>query len=207
MIFWRSSTFLRDVAHGVGVPLARLPSRARRVAPVDRVLDARTLQPSVDRDRARAQREELARQAQRLPHRGGGIERPIVRGAVVLHPARHQQPREVLVGRELEERVVLVVAQDDVVARTMLAHEVGLEHERLELVVGDDELEIGDVPDEGVGLGIGGPRDLEVRPHAPPQRRRLADIDHLRLGVLVQVHARPLRQAGQLLVESHPRPL
>src|SRR5438477_7632256 len=54
-----------DVAGGLGVALAGLPPRARRVAAVDRVLDAWPRQRAVDLDRAGAQREELAGQPQR----------------------------------------------------------------------------------------------------------------------------------------------
>src|SRR5262249_28551554 len=49
-----------DRLDGALVPLARLPARARRVAAVDEVLDARPLELAVDRDPARAEREELA---------------------------------------------------------------------------------------------------------------------------------------------------
>src|SRR5262249_22547147 len=59
-----------DVAHGPRVALMRLPPRARRVASVDRVLNARPGQRAVDLDRARAQREELSGEPQRLAHRG-----------------------------------------------------------------------------------------------------------------------------------------
>src|SRR4029453_18237795 len=104
-----------DVPPGLRGPLLGLPARARRVAPVDRVLDAWPLQPTIDGDRARAQREELPCEAQRLAHGGGRVERPEVRRAVVANPSGYQQARELLVGSEAEKRVVLVVAEDDVV--------------------------------------------------------------------------------------------
>ena len=40
----------------------------------------------------------------------------------------------------------------------------------------------------GFGLGVVGPRLPEVRPHPSPQRRRLAHVDHLRLGALGRIH-------------------
>jgi hypothetical protein len=120
-----------------------------------------------------------------------------------LHPARHQQPRKRLARREPEERIVLVVAEDDVVARPVLAHQVGLEHQGLELVVGDDVVEVGDLAHERVGLGVVRARLLEVRADPAPQRGRLADVDHLRLGVAVEVDARPVGKPLQLVLEAH----
>jgi len=170
---------------------------------VDRVLDAGPLELAVDRDRARAQREELAREPERLAHRGGRIEGAVVARAVALDLAGHQEARELLVRGELEERVVLVVPEDDVVARPVAPDQVGLEHQGLELVVGHDVLEVADLAHERVGLGVARARLLEVGPHAAPQRRRLADVQDLLLGVPVEVDPRPVRHPGDLLVELH----
>jgi len=153
---------VHDVLHRLRVALPGFPARAGRVAAMDRVLDAGPLERAVDRDRARPEGEELAREPERFAHRRGRIERTVVLGAVALDPPRHQEPRKRLVRGELQERIVLVVAQDDVVAGPVLAHQVGLEHEGLELVVGDDVLEVADLADQRVGLGIARARLLEV---------------------------------------------
>ncbi len=87
---------------------------------------------------------------------------------------------------------MLVVAEDDVVARPVLAHQVRLQHQCLELVVGNDVVEVGDLTHEGIRLGIVRPRLLEVRAHAAAQRGRLADVDHLGLGVAIKVDAGPV---------------
>src|SRR5262245_21823458 len=108
---------MRDVLDGSRVALARLPTRARRVAAMAGVLDARPRELAVDRDRAGAQREELPRQPERLAHRGRRIERSVIARTVALDLAGDHQPGELFVRRELQERIVLVVAQDDVVAR------------------------------------------------------------------------------------------
>src|SRR5262249_17374261 len=94
---------VRDVLYRPRVALAGLPAGARRVAAVDRVLDAGPLELTVDRDRARAQREELAREPERLAHRRGRIEGAVVARAVALDLAGHQEARELLVRGELEE--------------------------------------------------------------------------------------------------------
>src|SRR2546422_11316671 len=119
-----------DIPHGLRVSLAGLPTRAGRVAAVDRVLDAGSLERAVDRDRAGAQGEELPREPEGLAHRGGRIEGAVVLRAVPLHPPGHHQPWKLLVRGELQERIVLVVSQDDVVSGPVLADQVDLEHER-----------------------------------------------------------------------------
>jgi hypothetical protein len=170
---------------------------------VDEVLDARALEAAVDLDAARAQREELAHEAKGLAHRRRRVERPEVLIAVLGHPPGDDQPRVLLVGGELEERVVLVVAEDDVVSGPVLLDQVRLEDHRLELVVGDDVVEIPDLPHERVGLRIPHPRILKVRPHPAPQRRRLPHVDDLALGVLVLIHPRPIRHPLELLRQRH----
>ena len=148
---------MHDVPHGLRVALAGFPARARRVAAVDRVLDAGPFQRPVDGDRAGAQRKELAREPQRLAHRGGRVERSVVLRAVLLHAPRHHETRKLLVGGQLEERIVLVVPQDDVVPGPVLPDQVGLEHEGLELVIGHDVLEVADLAHQRVGLGVARP--------------------------------------------------
>src|SRR5256886_13027199 len=96
---------------------------------------------------------------------------------------------------------MLVVSQDDVVAGPVLAHQVRLQHQRLELVVGHDVLEVGDLADQRVGLRVARPRLLEVGADAAPQRGRLADVDDLGLGVAIQVDARSVGKASELVVE------
>src|SRR5207245_9889342 len=98
---------LRHLPDRLGVALASLPPRARRVAPVDRVLDAGALERAIDRDRAGPQREELAGELERLAHGRRGIEGPIVRRAIVLEPPGAQEARELLVRRDPKEREVL----------------------------------------------------------------------------------------------------
>jgi hypothetical protein len=95
---------------------------------------------------------------------------------------------------------VLVVPQDDVVAGAVPPHQVGLEHEGLELVVGHDVLEVADLAHERVGLGISRPRLLEIRPDATPQGRGLADVQDLLFAVPIEVDPRPVRHPGDLLV-------
>ena len=67
---------------------------------------------------------------------------------------------------------MLVVPQDDVVAGPVALDQVGLEDQRLELVGGDDVVEVGDVVDQGVRLGVAGAGGLEVGANPATGRTR-----------------------------------
>src|SRR5262249_16831733 len=102
-----------------------------------------------------------------------------------------------------QERVVLVVAQDDVVAGAMLLDQVRLEDERLELVARHDVVEVSDLRDQGVRLRITDAGLLEVGARAAPERRRLADVDDLALGGLGEVGGGPIGHPVELFLERH----
>ena len=128
---------------------------------------------------------------------------PAVGVAVLGGAAHHVQPRVLLRERELQVRVVLVVAQPHVVGRLVALDQVVLERERLHLAVGDDELEVRDLPDQARLVLLGRARRLEVGAHPVAQHAGLADVQHLARGVLEQVDARPARQLRELVVERH----
>ena len=75
-----------------------------------------------------------------------------VEAAVALDAARHEHARKRFVRRQLQVRIVLVVAQQDVVLGRALLDEVVLERQRLDDRVGDDDLEPGDLVEQRVGL-------------------------------------------------------
>ena len=99
----------------------------------------------------------------------------------------------------------LVILEHDIVARLVLLDQVRLEDERLGLVVGDDELEIGNPRDQLLGLGIHRPGGLKVLAHTLAEALRLADIDDFTTGILVEIDSRVERQMFQFLVQSHSR--
>jgi len=121
----------------------------------------------------------------------------------VLDLAGDHQARELLVRRQLQERIVLVIPEDDVVAGPVAPHQIGFEHQGLELVVGHDVLEVADLTHERVGLGVPRARLLKIGADAALQRGRLADVQYLLLAVPVEVDPRPVRHPGDLLVEVH----
>jgi hypothetical protein len=65
-----------------------------------------------------------------------------VERAVALYAARNHDARERLVDRQLQVRVLLVILEQHVVARLVLLDQVRLKHQRLDLVIRDDELKI-----------------------------------------------------------------
>ena len=70
-------------------------------------------------------------------------------------PVVRRDPRPGAAARTVTVPVVArLAARPAAVTRPVPPHEVGLEHERLELVVGDDVLEVADLAHEGVRLGV-----------------------------------------------------
>ena len=105
--------------------------------------------------------------------------------------------RKLLGDGKLQVKVVLVVLETDVEARTVVLDEVVLEDQRLDLVGGGDELEVGRPPDElryARRLRVSG---REVRAQAITQPQGLADVDDLRLAVAEHVDARAVRNGLQ----------
>ena len=111
-------------------------------------------------------------------------------GAAVLAQAAGDEDLGVAVAeRELDVGVGLVVAQQDVEARLALLDEVIFERERFMLVGDGDVVHVDSFAHQRAGLGVG-LRGLEkVGAHAGAQVLRLADVDHLALGVLVEIAA------------------
>ena len=125
----------------------------------------------------------------------GRHERPRVVVVVLLDAARDQHARERLAGRQLQVGVVLVVAQQDVVARRALLDQVVLERQRLDDRVGDDELEPRGFVEQRVDARAHALR-AEVAAHPVAQHLRLADVERVPAVVVIEVDARLLRQAG-----------
>ena len=83
---------------------------------------------------ARADREGAQQEVERLADRVRVRVRTEVADALALLAAQHHRPRPLLVERDREVRIRLVVLQPDVEARPVLLDEVELEEERLDLV-------------------------------------------------------------------------
>ena len=116
-------------------------------------------------------------------------ERTGVGVAIPLHAASHQHARKRLAGRQLQVRVALVVAQQDVVFRRALLDQVVFERERLDDRVGHDDLESIGFVEQRVGLRVDAVR-AKIAAHAVAEGARLAHVNRLAGRVEVQVDSR-----------------
>jgi hypothetical protein len=98
--------------------------------------------------------------------------------------------------------MVLVVAEQDVVAGPVPFDEIVLEGQGLHLAVGHHQVEVGDLGDQQLQARIARPAGLEVGADAVAQSASLAHVKRLARGVLEEVHAGPDGQALDLLAKG-----
>ena len=127
--------------------------------------------------------EHLERRADPL----GVAVRAEVRPVAAVALAGEVDPREVLVERDRDVRVRLVVAQPDVEPRLVLLDEVLLGEQRLGLGVDDQRLDLVDHVDQIPAPACARVREMRRDPLA--DRVGLADVDHLAAAVAEQVDA------------------
>ena len=97
---------------------------------------------------------------------------------------------------------MLVVLEPDVKERLVPLDQLGFEVQRFLLGAREHVVEVVDRLGEGASLTLHAERRAEVRPDAVAQVRRLADVDHLTLGVAHEIDAGAGRQAGELVGEA-----
>ena len=129
--------------------------------------------------------------------------RAVVRRAVLAQAARDEDLGKAVGQRQLDVGIGLVVAQQDVEARLALLDEVVFKRQRLVLVGDQDVVDIDGLAHQRAGLGVGLRGLQQVGAHPRAQVFRLAHIDDLALGVLVEVHAGLGGQSADFLVEVH----
>jgi len=175
--------------------------QARLVEEYFRVAPGAAAPATVVHQGAGAHLEDLLGHAHGLAHLARARERPEVGRFVALGGADFEQGRELLVERELKVRVPLVVLEPDVEVRLVHLDQVVFENQGFFLGARHDDLEVGDELDHLARKDRVPAILSEIRAHAAPQAARLADVDDLALGVLVQVHAGLLGQRAQLLAQ------
>ena len=127
----------------------------------------------------------------------------VVGGAVFAQSARDEDLGEAVGEGELDVRVGLIVAQQDVEARLALLDEVVLESKGLMLVGDENVLDIDGLSHERAGFGVGLRRFKQIRADAGAQVFGLADIDHFAFCVLVEIHPGLGGKCADFLVEVH----
>jgi hypothetical protein len=144
--------------------------------------------------------EDLAEQVERLAYALGVAERPEVDAVPAVALAGEVDPREVLVERDSDVWVRLVVTQPDVEDGPVPLDELLLCQQRLRLGLGGDELDVGDLGDHV--RGAAGARLREVPGHPLAQRARLADVEHLPARVPKYVDAGPVGEGATLFCDA-----
>jgi hypothetical protein len=81
-----------------------------------------------------------------------------------------------------------------------LLDEIVLERQRFHHRVGDDHLEGRDLVEQGIVTGAHAP-GAQVASHPVAERAGLADVHGVAGPITPQIHARLLREAGDLLLE------
>ena len=117
---------------------------------------------------------------------GVGTEIP---GPVLRHLAGQGEAGVGLVG-QADIGIALVVLEQDVIPGLVPLDEGALQHQGLELAVGDDDVEVVDLADHGPGLFRVGSGVLKILGHPVFQGLGLAHIDYGVLGVLHDINAR-----------------
>ena len=165
---------------------------ARGLAALDVVVQARrAAAPPRGRAVAGAEHEHLAEHLERRAHALGVGVGAEVRAVAAVALAGEVDAGELLVERDRDVRIGLVVAQADVQARLVLLDEVLLDEQRLGLGMDDERLDLVDRRDHLAARPQmrSPPAPGEVRGDALADRLRLADVDDLALGVAEQVDA------------------
>jgi hypothetical protein len=140
------------------------------------------------------------RQRHRPPTELGREKRAGVEVGVVLDRPGDQHTRKGLAGGQPQEGIVLVIAQQDVVARHPLLDQIVFECQRLHHRVGDNDLETGHVVEEGV-MARAHAISAEVVAHPVAKGPCLADVNRLAARVTPQIHPGLLGQSGDLILE------
>src|ERR1700680_1177893 len=127
----------------------------------------------------------------------------IVRTAIFAQTSRDVDARPALAERELYIRVGLVIAQQDVESRLALLDQIIFEGQRLFVVCNHDVINVDGLAYQGSGLGIFPPSFVEITGHAAAQVLRLAHINDVALGVLVEIDAGFHRNGADFGLQVH----
>ena len=127
----------------------------------------------------------------------------VVGRSVLAQAAGHKDFGKAVGQRQLHVGIGLVVAQQDVEPRMALLDEVVFQSQRLVLVGHQDVVQIDGLAHQRAGLCIGLRGLQQVGAHARAQVLRLADVDDLALGVLVEVDTGLRGKRADFLVEVH----
>ena len=165
-------------------------------APLKLMVEARPGAPGRLASLALPEPERPVDQPQGPPDRKGRGKRPEIPGPVLLDPAHQVETRVGLPGVETKGEELLVVPQDDIVARHPFSDQVALQDEGLVFRGREDILQV-PCPAHHQGRLVGEiRRGFQIGEHPLPEVLGLAHIDHLLGGVLEEVYPGGVRQGA-----------
>ena len=179
---------LDGVVHVRGVVGRADQGDAGPAAALDLVLEAGARAGAKEAVLALAHRKQLLQELQGLAHRRGAGVGPEEAPRPLARPAVEGEPREDILGGQIDVRIALVVAQQDVVARLQGLDEVALQQQGLALGAGDRDLDVGDLSHHGLEAHV--QRPGEIAPDPAAQVLGLAHVQDLALGILHPVDPR-----------------
>jgi len=97
---------------------------------------------------------------------------------------------------DADERIRLIVPEQDVVPGFEALDEVVFQEERFNLCIGDDDFHIVHLGDHDLEAPVVIPARMEIRVHPRAKVLGLAHIQHFPVHILVLVHTRFGREAG-----------
>lgn len=100
-------------------------------------------------------------------------------------------------------RVRLVVFEHHIEVRLVLFDEVRFKHQRLDLVIDDDKLEIRNSFYKTSCFGVLVAAGLKILPHTAAQIFRLTDVNYFAISALVKIYAGFNGQCFEFFFECH----
>jgi hypothetical protein len=110
-------------------------------------------------------------------------------GAPVLAKTPCHVHSRIFLARQLDIRIGLVIAQQDVVSGLVLLNEIVLKRERFLVVVDLDEVDIPSLTDQGSRFSVSKPVLVEVAPDARTKALGFSDINDFPVPLFVLIHA------------------
>ena len=154
----------------------------------------------------------MQRLADRVDGAEGGLSAHIraeIPRAILRRPRNDRKARIVLRRVQPDIRIALVVLQQNVVLGLIFFYHRIFEHERLELALGNDDVEGVDMADELARFGVQALGRLKIVRHTVAQQLGLADVDDPAGLVLVHIYARLHGEPAHALFQlfsCHGRP-
>ena len=119
-----------------------------------------------------------------------GGERTKITGSILAGLSHYFQTRIGRFSPDAKQDILFVIAQDDIVMRTVLLDQAGLKQQGLFFCTGRERFQRGRVPNHGNGLGCQGRGRTKIGKNTPAQIACLPHINDSSLSILIEIDAR-----------------